>query len=166
MYLHTQRCKLRSMKKLTTALLCLVALVAVPATASAAKPVKYVGKTNNGHKVSFKLVNGKKAVNFVSATSTQCISIQGGGAPIVGAEPWYSWFEINGTAKWQAMAKPAFHYLEVTTNYEVTTKKLKNGVIRGKLRRQYQFLIPKYPIGTFTIYSCLGDATFRAKPVR
>jgi hypothetical protein len=53
----------------------------------------------------------------------------------------------------------------VTTNFEVTSKKLRNGTIRGKLRRHYEFLIPKYPIGTFQFYSCLGEATFTAKPV-
>jgi hypothetical protein len=35
---------------------------------------------------------------------------------------------------------------------------------QGKLRWQYEFLIPKYPIGTFSIYSCLGEGTFTAKP--
>jgi hypothetical protein len=34
------------------------------------------------------------------------------------------------------------------------------------MRWQYEFLIPKYPIGTFAIYSCLGEATFAAKPKR
>jgi hypothetical protein len=26
----------------------------------------------------------------------------------------------------------------------------------------YSFLIPKYPIGTFAVYSCLGGGTFKA----
>jgi hypothetical protein len=154
------------MNKLTATLIAVAAcaVVAFPA-AAAAKPVKYVGKTNSGHKVTFKLINGKKADQFVAATSTQCISIQGGGQPYVGAEPWPSTsFRINTKAKGQMMLKPAFYYNEVTTNLEVTTKKLRNGVITGKLRRQYEFLIPKYPIGTFQIYSCLGEATFTAKP--
>jgi len=30
----------------------------------------------------------------------------------------------------------------------------------------YEFLVPKYPIGTFVIYSCLGEGTYRARPVR
>jgi hypothetical protein len=156
------------MNKLITALLCIAALLAAALPAgAAAKPVKYVGKTNTGHKVTFKLVRNKKMDQFVAATSTQCISIQGGGRPFVGAEPWPSTsFRLNTKAKGQMMLKPAFYYNEVTTNLEVTTKKLRNGTITGKLRRQYEFLIPKYPIGTFQIYSCLGDATFKAKPVR
>jgi hypothetical protein len=31
------------------------------------------------------------------------------------------------------------------------------------MRLQYSFLIPKYPIGTFTVYSCLGGGTFQAR---
>jgi hypothetical protein len=60
----------------------------------------------------------------------------------------------------------ARRYNEVTANFRFTSKKLRNGTIKGHLRWQYEFLIPKYPIGTFSIYSCLGEATFSAKPVR
>ena len=42
----------------------------------------------------------------------------------------------------------------------------REGRITGRMRLQYSFLIPKYPIGTFTIYSCLGGATFKAKARR
>ena len=52
----------------------------------------------------------------------------------------------------------------MTANFRFTSKKLRNGTIRGHLRWQYEFLIPKYPIGTFSIYSCLGEAMFTAKP--
>jgi hypothetical protein len=166
MCLHAQRCKLARMKKLTTALLCLVALVAVPATASAAKPVKYAGKTSSGHKVTFKLVRGKQAVDFVTGAPVTCIPIQGGGQTFVGAEPIVLWFPVNRTVEFPVKAKPAFYYNEVTMNYRVTSKKLRNGTIKGSLRWQYQFLIPKYPIGTFSIYSCLGEATFQASPKR
>jgi hypothetical protein len=157
---------LRGMKKLTTALLCLVALVALPAAASAAKPVKYAGKTSSGHKVTFKLKNGKQVLNFVTGAPVTCIPIQGGGETFVGAEPIVLWFGVNGTAEFPVKAKPAFHYNEVTMNFRVKSKKLRNGTVRGHLRWQYQFLIPKYPIGTFSIYSCLGEATWVAKPRR
>jgi hypothetical protein len=157
------------MKKTLSFTIALAALLACAASASAAKPVKYQGKTSGGHKVTFKLVKGKKVVQFVTATPTQCIAIQGGGAPISGADLWNPpiYFLVNhDNLKWQGMAKPAFHYNEVTKNYEVSSKKLRNGTIRGKIRQQYSFLVPKYPIGTFVIYSCLGSATFSAKPVR
>ena len=39
----------------------------------------------------------------------------------------------------------------------------RGGVISGRMRLQYQFMISKFPIGTFSIYSCLGGATFKAK---
>ena len=157
---------LPGMKKLTTALLCLVALVAFPAAASAAKPVKYVGKTSSGHKVTFKLKNGKQVMDFATGAPVTCIPIQGGGQTFVGAEPIVLWFPVNGTSEFPVKAKPAFYYNEVTMNFRVKSKKLRNGTVKGHLRWQYQFLIPKYPIGTFSIYSCLGEATFAAKPIK
>src|SRR3712207_8074740 len=36
--------------------------------------------------------------------------------------------------------------------------KKRGNTITGRMRQQYQFLVPKYPIGTFSIYSCLGGA--------
>ena len=154
------------MKKLTAALICLGALVALPATASAAKPVKYVGKTSSGHKVTFKLARGKQAFDFVTGAPVTCIPIQGGGQNFVGAEPLVYAFQINRKVEFQSKIKPAFYYNEVTANFRFITKKLRNGTIRGSMRWQYEFLIPKYPIGTFSIYSCLGEATFVAKPKR
>ena len=155
---------LPGMKKLTTALLCLVALVAFPAAANAAKPVKYVGKSSSGYKVTFKLKNGKQVLNFATGAPVTCIPIQGGGQTFVGAEPIVLWFPVNRKVEFPVKAKPAFYYNEVTMNYRVTSKKLRNGRITGTLRWQYQFLIPKFPIGTFSIYSCLGEATWVAKP--
>ena len=64
------------------------------------------------------------------------------------------------------MGKPAFHYNEVTMNHDLWLKRRGGGVMTGRMRLQYQFLIPKYPPGTFAIYSCLGGATFKAKAVR
>ena len=155
------------MKKLTTALLAVAAAcaLAVPAGAVAAKPVKYVGKTSSGHKVTFTL-KGKQIDKFVTGAPVTCIPIQGGGQNFVGAEPMVLWFGINRTQEFDAQLKPAFYYNEVTMHFRVTTKKLRNGRIKGSLRWQYEFLIPKYPIGTFSIYSCLGEATFSAKPRR
>ena len=86
---------------------------------------------------------------------------------MTGVDVWpNSWFLVNRTAKFQAMLTPAFYWNEVTNNFEVTTKKLRKGTIRGHLRKQYEFMVSKYPIGTFVIYSCLGEATFKAKPVQ
>jgi hypothetical protein len=155
-----------AMNKLTATLLAAAALCAVALPASAAaKPVRYVGKTSGGHKVTFELIRSKKIDDFETGIPVTCIPIQGGGTPKTGVDVWpNSWFLVNRTAKFQAMLTPAFYWNEVTNNFEVTTKKLRNGTIRGHLRKQYEFLVPKYTPGTFSIYSCLGEATFKAKP--
>jgi acid phosphatase class B len=155
------------MKKLTATLIAAVALcaVALPSTAAAAKPINYKGKTSSGHKVTFKL-KGKQVTKFVTGAPVTCIPIQGTGTNFVGAEPIVLWFGINKTEEFTAELKPAFYYNEVTMNFRVKTKKFRNGAVKGSLRWQYEFLIPKYPIGTFTIYSCLGEATWNAKPTR
>jgi hypothetical protein len=130
------------MHKLTAGLLAaaVICALAVPAGAMAAKPVKYVGKTDAGHKVTFR-----------SSAST----------------PWpNTWVLLNRTAKFELMRVPAFYWNEVTNHYQISNKKHRNGTITGTLRNVYEFLVPKYPIGTFSIYSCLGEATFQAKPAR
>ena len=79
------------------------------------KPVKYVGKTSGGHKVTFKLYGNKKIDDFETGIPTTCIPIQGGGAPMTGVDVWpNSWFLVNRTAKFQAMLTPAFYWKEVT----------------------------------------------------
>jgi hypothetical protein len=156
------------MNKLTGTLLAVALLCALALPASAAaKPIQYAGKTSGGHKVTFKLFGGKKIDDFETGIPVTCLPIQGGGSPMTGVDVWpNSWFPVNRTVKFQAMLTPAFYWKDVTNNFEVTTKKLRNGTIRGHLRKQYEFLVSKYPIGTFIIYSCLGEATFSAKPVR
>ena len=153
-------------KRIATALAVAAAcLVALPAGALAAKPINYKGKTSSGHKVTFKL-KGKQVKKFVTGAPVTCIPIQGTGQNFVGAEPMQMWFTVNKTQEWTAELKPAFYYNEVTMNFRMKSKKFRNGTIKGHLRWQYEFLIPKYPIGTFTIYSCLGEADWKAKPVR
>ena len=158
---------LPGMKKLTTAVLAVAAVgaLAVPAGAAAAKPVKYAGKTSSGHRLTFNL-KGRQISKFVTGAPVTCIPIQGGGQNFVGAEPMVLWFGDNRTVEFDADLKPAFYYNEVTMHFRVITKKFRNGTIKGSLRWQYEFLIPKYPIGTFSIYSCLGKAKFQAKPAR
>ena len=149
-----------------TITIALVTALAVAAPATAAKGVKYKGTTSSGHKVTF-TVKKKRIHNLTAGIRMSCIPIQGGGAPIGGSEI----FGFRGKVpfkrhvKWSFMGKPAFHYNEVTMNHQLWTKKRPGGRIRGRMRLQYQFLIPKYPIGTFTIYSCLGGAKYRAKRV-
>lgn len=54
---------------------------------------------------------------------------------------------------------------EVTKNHTINTRRTRSG-FSGSIRVQYSFLIPKYPIGTFSIYSCLGNMKFSAKRAR
>jgi hypothetical protein len=153
------------MKRTIAALAALAALLVVPAVE--AKPVKYEGKTASGHEITFTL-KGKRLYDMESGIAVSCISIQGGGAPTGGVETFsYSgWVELGPERQFTFMKKPALYYNEVTTNHTLSTKiNPKNGTIFGTQRIQYEFLIPKYPIGTFTIYSCLGEGSFKAKPV-
>jgi hypothetical protein len=147
--------------------LALVAALALAAPAAAAKPVKYKGKTSSGHKITYTLKK-KRIHNLSAGIRMSCIPIQGGGAPLGGSEIYgfnKGSIPLKKHNRFSFMAKPAFHYNEVTMNHDLWTKRRPGGVMRGRMRLQYQFLIPKYPIGTFVIYSCLGGAKFKAKPV-
>ena len=151
------------MKKTITTL-ATIALLALAGPATAAKPVTYKGKTSSGHEITFKVKN-KRIHDLTAGIRMSCIPIQGGGAPTGGSDL----FGFSGSRRikrrdrWTFMVKPAFHYNEVTTNYDLWLKRRGKRTITGRMRLQYSFLISKYPIGTFTIYSCLGGATFRAK---
>lgn len=166
------------MRRITTLLLaislCLTLAAPAPSLGAVgggkkgkAKAVLYEGKTSGGHKVSFKLRDGK-ALQFETGVPMSCLAIQGGGAPISGVEPFvYTWIRLgNRNAKLSDYIKPSFHYNEVTRNHTVTLLRVNKNVIRGAIRTQYEFMIPKFPIGTFTIYSCLGEMKFNARPVR
>jgi hypothetical protein len=148
----------------TIAPLTLIALLALAAPASAGKAVTYKGKTSSGHKVTFQVKNGR-IHDLIAGIRMSCIPIQGGGSPTGGSEV----FGFRGSLKvkphlsYSFMEKPAFHYNEVTMNNDLWLKQRGKRTITGRMRLQYSFLIPKYPIGTFTVYSCLGGGTFKAK---
>jgi hypothetical protein len=84
---------------------------------------------------------------------------------MTGMELWsFTWIKLGlKDAKFSEKSKPSFYYNEVTRNHTVTTQRAGKNRIKGKIRVQYEFMISKYPIGTFSIYSCLGNATFSAK---
>jgi hypothetical protein len=151
----------------------LITFVAVAALFGAAVPaahaakVPYKGKTSSGHKVTFSVAKGK-IWNLKTGVAMTCIPIQGTGSPQTGLDLWFA----NGlklpTRNLKVTEKSAssLHYLEVTKNHTVNVRRKRNGVVSATVRVQYSFLIPKYPIGTFTIYSCLGNMKFSAKPAR
>jgi hypothetical protein len=154
------------MKKTITSLTA-VAVLALAGPASAAKSVTYKGKTSSGHKVTFKVKN-KRIHDLTAGIRMSCIPIQGGGRPTGGSEV----FGFRGSLpvrrhqSYSFMEKPAFHYNEVTMKNDLWLKRRGKRTITGRMRLQYSFLVPKYPIGTFTIYSCLGGGTFKAKARR
>ncbi len=144
------------------------ALLGTAGTATAApKAVRYAGKTSSGHKITFTVKKGR-VHDLTAGIRMACIPIQGGWLKLGGSEV----FGFRGSVplkrhnRYKLMAKPAFHYREVTMTNDLWLKRGRGGVITGRMRLQYSFLLPKYPIGTFTIYSCLGGATFKAKPRR
>ena len=153
------------MRKLVFAVAIAAVLTVAAPTASAAPGIPYKGKNSGGQKVTFRLHKGKLH-DFVTGVPMSCLSIQGGGAPISGAELWnFEWVKLGlKEYKFSEMSKPSFHYNEVTRNHTVTTRRAGRRAIRGAIRVQYSFMIPKYPIGTFSIYSCLGSMKFTAKP--
>ena len=146
-----------------------IALLAFAAPAGAATGTKYVGKTSTGHKITLTVQKNGLVSKLVAGIGISCLPIQGGGNPLAGAEVYaFRSTEIKVQEphnRFTFMAKPAFHYGEVTMNNELWLKKRGN-TISGRMRRQYSFLIPKYPIGTFAIYSCLGGGKFKAKAQR
>jgi hypothetical protein len=143
-----------------------VALLAMAGTASAASGLTYKGKTDTGHNVTFKLKGGR-VHDLVAGTRVSCVAIQGGGAPMGGIEI----FGFKGSVPLKAhnhfsfMQKPSLYYNEVTMNHDLWLKR-SGKTISGRMRIQYEFLIPKYTPGTFSIYSCLAGGTFKAQPVR
>jgi hypothetical protein len=147
--------------------LTVVALLAVAAPAFAAKGVTYKGKTSSGHKITYKVAGGR-VIDLVGGIRMSCIPIQGGGAPVGGSEI----FGFKGSVPLKAhnqfkfMSKPAFYWNEVTMTHDLWLKRKTGGVMTGKMRLQYSYMVSKYPIGTFVIYSCLGGATFKAKAAR
>jgi hypothetical protein len=175
----------------THALLTVAAALAAAGPASAAGGVPYAGKTDSGHKITFTVKNGRLH-ELRAGVRTSCLPIQGGGSPTGGVEVFgfrgslkvkphlrYSFMEkpafhynevtmnndlwLKRHSRYTFMEKPAFHYREVTMNNDLWLQRAGRG-FSGRMRLQYEFLIPKYPIGTFSIYSCLGGAKFTARP--
>ena len=150
--------------KTTVTTLTAIAVLALAGPAGAARTTTYTGKTSSGHKITAKLKKGKIRY-LVAGIRMSCIPIQGGGRPLGGSEV----FGFKSTKlrakrhnRFTLKGKPAFHYNEVTMRHDLWLKRRGNR-ISGRMRLQYSFLIPKYPIGTFSIYSCAGGAKFRAK---
>ncbi len=151
------------MKKTITALTA-TAVLAMAGPAGAAKTVTYKGRTSSGHALTFKVKN-KRIHDLTAGIRMSCIPIQGGGRPLGGSEVFgfRGSLPIRRHLSYSFMEKPAFHFNEVTMKNDLWLKRRGKRTMTGRMRLQYSFLVPKYPIGTFTIYSCLGGGTFQAK---
>ena len=155
-------------KLITLVALAAMLVVAVPA-AHAASGVPYKGKTTGGHKVTFRYVKGKaKIYRVVTGIPMTCLSIQGGGSPMTGVDSWTAdWLKVpTKNLKVTESSPTGVYYNEVEKHHTINVRRAGGGAISGSIRVQFSFLIPKYPIGTFQIYSCLGNVKFRAKPAR
>jgi hypothetical protein len=155
------------MRKLITFVAVAALFAAAVPSAQAAKATPYKGKTSAGHKITFRVAKGKMR-KVVTGIPMTCIPIQGGGQPQIGLDLWTAEGLKVPTRNLKVTEKSAssLHYNEVTKNHTVSVRRNGNGTIGGSIRVQYSFLIPKFPIGTFAIYSCLGNVTFKAKPSR
>jgi hypothetical protein len=151
------------MKKTITTLTAITVL-GLAGPASAGNSVTYTGKTSSGHKVTFKVKN-KRIHDMTAGIRMSCIPIQGGGRPTGGSEVFgfRGSLPIKRHLRYTFMEKPAFHFNEVTMTNDLWLKRRGKRTIAGRMRLQYSFLVSKYPIGTFAIYSCLGGGTFKAK---
>lgn len=127
---------------------------------------RYKGKTSKGSPISF-TVRGNKVYDPLGGVGVSCLPIQGGGTPSTGVDL----LDAHGAARLGAdvnfmyKQKVYGHYNEAEVNHRFTSRRGRNGVITGELRFQYQYLVPKYTPGTFSIYSCVGSATYKARPV-
>ena len=144
--------------------LTVAALLVLSAPAGASQPRTYKGKTSSGHTVTFQVKNGRIR-DLTAGIRMSCVPIQGGGSPTGGVEVFgfRGSLPVRSHLRYSFMEKPAFHYNEVTMNNDLWLKRRGRRAISGRMRLQYSFLIPKYPIGTFTVYSCLGGGTFTAR---
>jgi hypothetical protein len=156
------------MKKTRTTLAVLGALGAAAAPAGAAKPVKYKGKTSEGLPVAFTFKK-HRLYDMSSGIRTSCLPVQGSGSPTTNADL-FSYKGYIGLRRkpvdFTLVDAVAGYYNKVTIHRSMSTVlNRRTKAITATRRMQYEYLIPSYTPGTFTIYSCLGKDTFTAKPV-
>jgi hypothetical protein len=156
------------MKKTLTTLAVLGALAAAASPADAAKPVKYKGKTSEGLPVAFTFKK-HRLYDMNSGIRTTCLPVQGSGSPTTNADLFSYRGFIGLRAKpvdFTLVDAVSGYYNKVTIHRSMSTVlNRRTHTITGTRRMQYEYLIPSYMPGTFTIYSCLGKDSFKAKPV-
>jgi hypothetical protein len=150
------------MKSIAT-LIATAALVAVPAASASARAVSYAGKTSSGHRMTFRVGHGRMQ-NLRAGVRVSCVPIQGGTTPTGGVDE----FGFSGSiplkshVRFKFLDHTALWWNKVTKTHDIWIKR-HGSTITGRLRLQFSFLMPSYQPGVFTIYSCLGGATFKAQ---
>jgi hypothetical protein len=137
-----------------------VALTASAAPAASAAPVAYSGKTAEGSKITFALAGGK-ITGIETLVPSSCASAQGG-TPRVGLDVFEppGRFALGRAVKRKAEKQDtALSPWEVTKNYTVTTRRAGKR-IRGELAVNFSWVDISGP----KIFTCLGNASFTAKP--
>ena len=152
----------------TTKLIATAVAVAVtafaPAAADAAKPkpkpVEYVGKTKEGTKISFAVVEGQWVTAINTALPYSCVSAQGG-PPTAGMVHYAPFRDFRLGAK---DVKVNIEEPWPTKNYTITTSGKLGRAITGKLAANYSMTV-----GTsdyWRILTCNATGSFTAKPVK
>ena len=154
------------MKRLTM-LIATAALLAAPTAAPASsRPVTYTGRTSSGHPVTFQVAHNRM-YNLRAGVRVSCVPIQGGTSPTGGTDlfGFDGYIPLKHHVRFRFKARTALWFKPVTKTHDIWIKRRGN-TIKGRMRMQFSFLVPKFEPGTFTIYSCLGGATFKAHPKR
>ena len=149
-------------------LLATVALLAAPAVASASsRMITYTGRTSSGHPVTFRVAHNRM-YDLRAGVRVSCVPIQGpdrtprGGTDLFGYK---GYVPIRPHVRFKFLDRTALYWDQVTKTHDMWIKRRGNA-IKARLRVQFSFLIPSLDPGVFTIYSCLGGATFTARPKR
>jgi hypothetical protein len=141
------------------------ASLAMAAPSALAKSTKYVGTTRDGDPISF-TVKGSTISKVRSYVPTVCLATEG--IPMSGTSAFdpSGTFRLGHTGKTSATREnEMWNTADVTKNFEITTKRGRNGVISGKLHSDFSYLMIlfTYPISSRP-YVCTGDTTFTIAP--
>jgi hypothetical protein len=148
------------MNPIKTVALAAIALLVVAVPSAQAAPVRYAGKTDGGSKITFQVSNGKLR-SLETMVPTSCVSAQGG-TPRAGLDLFQppGGFRLGRKVKRSAEKQDtAMTYYDVTKNYTVTTRR-SGKAIKGELAVNWSWVDVSVP----KIYTCLGNASFSAKP--
>jgi hypothetical protein len=149
----------------SAAALATASALALTAPSALARSTKYAGTTRDGDPISFTL-KGSTISHVKASVPALCLATEG--IPMHGTDPFDppGSFRLGTTGKTSAKRPNAiWNTADVTKNFEITTKRGRNGVISGKLHSDFSYLMIlfTYPISSRP-YVCTGDTTFKIAP--